>query len=234
MLAIGASIGGLVTAIAGRNVAFEINAASFFASAIFIRRTQYTPAANLSPRSAGLAALTGFTDLVEGFRYVRHQSHVAALICGRPPPGPYPFESRKRDLLPILRSVVSGELDADRMDYLQRDSFFTGVNYGKFDADWIVQNLEGVQREGRVHLALQHRAVFAFEDFLLSRYHMFLSLAARTTSPSSHSPSSRSSPSPLRSRAIGRRLRSIESAGRRVRCRSWWARRSASRAFCGC
>jgi hypothetical protein len=103
-------------------------------------------------------------------------SHVAALICGRPPPGPYPFKSRGRDLLPILRSVVSGELDADRMDYLQRDSFFTGVNYGKFDADWIVQNLASVERDGRVHLALQHRAVFAFEDFLLSRYHMFLSV----------------------------------------------------------
>jgi uncharacterized protein len=103
-------------------------------------------------------------------------SHVAALICGRPPPGAYPFKSRKRDLMPILRQVVSGELDADRMDYLQRDSFYTGVNYGKFDADWIIQNLEAVEREGRVHLGLQHRAVFAFEDFLLSRYHMFLSV----------------------------------------------------------
>jgi HD superfamily phosphohydrolase len=103
-------------------------------------------------------------------------THVAALISGRPPPGPYPFKSNGRDLLPILRQVVSGELDADRMDYLQRDSFFTGVNYGKFDADWIIQNLESVEREGRVHLALQQRAVFAFEDFLLSRYHMFLSV----------------------------------------------------------
>lgn len=103
-------------------------------------------------------------------------SHIAALICGRAPPGAYPFRSRGRDLLPALRAVVSGELDADRMDYLQRDSFFTGVNYGKFDADWIIQNLSSVAREGRVHLALQHRAVFAFEDFLLSRYHMFLSV----------------------------------------------------------
>ena len=102
--------------------------------------------------------------------------HVASLICGRPPPGPHPFKSRGRDLLPILRQVVSGELDADRMDYLQRDSFFTGVNYGKFDADWIIQNLASVERDGRVYLALQHRAVFAFEDFLLSRYHMFLSV----------------------------------------------------------
>src|SRR3989454_1875191 len=102
--------------------------------------------------------------------------HVAGLICGRPSPGAYPYRSRGRDLLPILRQIVSGELDADRMDYLQRDSFFTGVNYGKFDLDWLVQNLEAVERDGRVHLALQHRAVFAFEDFLLSRYHMFLSV----------------------------------------------------------
>jgi HD superfamily phosphohydrolase len=103
-------------------------------------------------------------------------AHVAALICGRAPPGPDPFRSRGRDLLPILRQIVSGELDADRMDYLERDSFFTGVNYGKFDRDWIIQNLTAVVRDGRVHLALQHRAVFAFEDFLLSRYHMFLSV----------------------------------------------------------
>src|SRR5438876_3065028 len=102
--------------------------------------------------------------------------HVAGLICGRASPGAYPYRSGGHDLLPILRQIVSGELDADRMDYLQRDSFFTGVNYGKFDLDWLVQNLEAVQRDGRVHLALQHRAVFAFEDFLLSRYHMFLSV----------------------------------------------------------
>src|SRR5207237_792623 len=109
-------------------------------------------------------------------------SHVAALICGRPPPEGNPFRSAGRDLLPILRQIVSGELDADRMDYLQRDSFFTGVNYGTFDLDWIVHNLEAVERDGRVHLALQHRAVFAFEDFLLSRYHMFLSVYFHYTS----------------------------------------------------
>ena len=103
-------------------------------------------------------------------------SHIAGLVCGKPPPGPDPYRSRGRDLLPLLRAVVSGELDADRMDYLQRDSFYTGVNYGKFDSDWIVQNLAVVEREGRVYLGLMHRAVFAFEDFLLSRYHMFLSV----------------------------------------------------------
>lgn len=100
--------------------------------------------------------------------------HVAALVCGRAPEGPNPFACQGRDLLPLLRQLVSGELDADRMDYLQRDSFYTGVNYGKFDVDWLVQNLTSIERDGRVHLALKRRAVFAFEDFLLSRYHMFL------------------------------------------------------------
>src|SRR5882757_7319890 len=121
---------------------------------------------------SGLAAAVRATFGARGIE----PEHIAGLICGRPPPGAYPYASRGRDLLPVLRQVVSGELDADRMDYLQRDSFFTGVNYGKFDLDWIVQNLETVERAGRVHLALQHRAVFAFEDFLLSRYHMFLSV----------------------------------------------------------
>jgi MFS family permease len=80
MLAIGASLGGIVTAAAGRQVAFIVNAASFFVSAVFIARTRYdsTPAAR--PRRAGWAALTGVSDLVEGMRYVRQQSHVAALM----------------------------------------------------------------------------------------------------------------------------------------------------------
>jgi MFS family permease len=80
MLALGASIGGVVTAVAGRNVAFVVNALSFFASAFFLARTRYdaTPAA--APKPDGLLALTGITDLVEGVRYVAHRSHVAALM----------------------------------------------------------------------------------------------------------------------------------------------------------
>jgi MFS family permease len=80
MLAIGASIGGVVTAIAGRNVAFAINAASFFVSAGFIVRTRYHPAPVATTRPSGIAALTGFTDLLEGLRYVRRHAHVAALM----------------------------------------------------------------------------------------------------------------------------------------------------------
>ena len=81
MLAIGAAVGGLVTVVAGKNAAFVINAVSFFLSAAFIAQTRYnaTPPA-ATHRPPGLAALTGWFDLIEGFRYLRHHSHVAALM----------------------------------------------------------------------------------------------------------------------------------------------------------
>src|SRR6202043_3526776 len=80
MLALGASLGGLVTALAGRNVAFIVNALSFFASAGFIARTRYDATPPAAPMAQGFLALTGISDLVEGVRYVRQRSHVAALM----------------------------------------------------------------------------------------------------------------------------------------------------------
>lgn len=77
---------------------------------------------------------------------------------------------------PILQQIVSSECDADRMDYLQRDSIYCGVNYGKFDADWLVENLCPVPQKDALYLGIQSRAIFSFEDFLLSRYHMFASV----------------------------------------------------------
>src|SRR5215510_13462630 len=78
MLAGGASIGGLVTALAGRNVAFAINAASFFVSAWFLACTKYDATPAPSQRRTGLLALTGIDDLIEGLRYIRRDSHAAA------------------------------------------------------------------------------------------------------------------------------------------------------------
>jgi MFS family permease len=81
MLAIGASIGGVVTALFGRNVAFVVNALSFFWSAAFILRTRYDSTPHPRPAPTGLAQWLGLTDLVDGVRYVKRNAHVAALMC---------------------------------------------------------------------------------------------------------------------------------------------------------
>lgn len=79
MLAVGASVGGLITAVSGREWAFVINAGSFFVSAIFIGRTHIPHAA--APRERrSLRRLSGIDEMIEGFRYIRRHSHVAALI----------------------------------------------------------------------------------------------------------------------------------------------------------
>jgi MFS family permease len=80
MLAVGASVGGLVTVVSGRNWAFVINAASFYVSAAFLSRTRYDSTPPAVQRPSGIGALTGLPDLLEGLRYVRRHSHVAALM----------------------------------------------------------------------------------------------------------------------------------------------------------
>lgn len=111
-------------------------------------------------------------------------SQVAGLVTGHFSPSEGGFVDGGLDWTPALRGIVSGELDADRMDYLLRDSFFTGVHYGRYDIEWILQNLTAETRGTKVVMALSKAAVFAFEDFLLSRYHMFLSVYYHHTSVS--------------------------------------------------
>ena len=78
------------------------------------------------------------------------------------------------DFRPILSQIVSSEMDVDRMDYLGRDSYFCGTNYGKVELNWLLANLTYHARENRLHLALDRRALYTFDDFLLARHHMHL------------------------------------------------------------
>jgi len=60
------------------------------------------------------------------------------------------------------------------MDYLLRDSYFCGVSYGSYDLDWLLDNLEVCIENNTAYLGINERAVVTFDDFLLSRYHMFI------------------------------------------------------------
>jgi HD superfamily phosphohydrolase len=78
------------------------------------------------------------------------------------------------DWRPLLQQLISSELDVDRMDYLARDSHFAGVHYGVFDVGWLMGHLGHHLAKDRAYLALDARAIYAFDDFLIARYHMFL------------------------------------------------------------
>lgn len=70
---------------------------------------------------------------------------------------------------PIVVSLISSQLDADRMDYLLRDAYFTGVNYGTFDLERILR----VIRPHRGHIVVKESGMHAVEDYLMSRYQMY-------------------------------------------------------------
>lgn len=70
---------------------------------------------------------------------------------------------------PFLHQLVSGQLDVDRMDYLTRDSFFTGVNEGVIGYDRIIKMLTVHQGA----LMVEEKAIYSIEKFLVARRLMY-------------------------------------------------------------
>jgi HD superfamily phosphohydrolase len=69
----------------------------------------------------------------------------------------------------FLHQLVSGQLDVDRMDYLNRDSFFTGVSEGVIGYDRIIHML--TVHEGE--LMVQEKGIYSIEKFLVARRLMY-------------------------------------------------------------
>ncbi len=99
---------------------------------------------------------------------------VAALVDPKLKVEPEWYLGNGIDWRPLLQQLISSELDVDRMDYLARDSHFAGVHYGVFDVGWLMNHLSHHLVGERAFLALKARAVYAFDDFLIARYHMFI------------------------------------------------------------
>ncbi len=72
-----------------------------------------------------------------------------------------------------LSTLISSEIDADRLDYLVRDAYFTGVKYGVIDLEKIIDSLTFVRHKHLSILAFKRGSEIALENLLISRYHMF-------------------------------------------------------------
>jgi HD superfamily phosphohydrolase len=69
----------------------------------------------------------------------------------------------------FLHQLVSSQLDMDRMDYLMRDSFFTGVSEGVIGSDRIIKMLNVVDDQ----LVVEAKGIYSIEKFLIARRLMY-------------------------------------------------------------
>src|SRR5205809_90122 len=82
------------------------------------------------------------------------------------------FDHTLGDGQPALRSIVSGPLDADKQDYLLRDSLFCGVQYGVFDIYQLHRSLTVYGPKDEKELMIEPDGLHAVEQFVLAKYYL--------------------------------------------------------------
>jgi HD superfamily phosphohydrolase len=84
------------------------------------------------------------------------------------------IDPENRDHPSWQKYLLSSQLDVDRLDYLRRDSLFTGADYGHFDWYRLINSLElyGTEQSGR-DIVWPEKACLAIEEFIFSRYYMY-------------------------------------------------------------
>lgn len=119
------------------------------------------------------AAITcGLTDLIENHQQAKANGiHVKDILDIFAVPVP------TAGVL-VWKDLVSGQMDADRMDYLLRDAYHAGVQYGRYDLDRVVYTLRlclDPETEGH-HIGVEEDGIHAVEGLLIARFMMFTQL----------------------------------------------------------
>lgn len=73
----------------------------------------------------------------------------------------------------IFKSLISSQIDADRFDYLLRDSFNTGIGYGKIDVNSIIRAMQVTEYRNKFYVCISEDAISYIEQFLFGRYKMY-------------------------------------------------------------
>lgn len=94
---------------------------------------------------------------------IKHQQSVKNKLSG---------SLQHLDLSSILSSLISSQLDADRIDYLLRDSFFCGVKFGNIDIQRIINSLQLTVMNNDYFVCIPEKFVPDIEAYVLARYQM--------------------------------------------------------------
>ncbi|HEY3316687.1 MAG TPA: HD domain-containing protein [Bacillota bacterium] len=87
------------------------------------------------------------------------RDYISGLLCGQ-------WGSK------ILKDIVSGPLDADKLDYLLRDSYYCGVKYGIYDLDRLLATFKTLDDANDYAIGIQEDGVHSLEQFFLAKFYM--------------------------------------------------------------
>lgn len=81
----------------------------------------------------------------------------------------------------IIKSIISGQLDADKLDYLRRDSYHTGSTYGIFDLERILSTLTIAEDGGIQYPVSKEKGITAVDSFRSARSSLYIQVIQHHT-----------------------------------------------------
>ena len=84
------------------------------------------------------------------------------------------FPAKEINMENIFRSLISSQIDADRLDYIRRDSMATGLSFGLIDVDRLIGSFRiGIRKDGSAVICIAEKFLPDIEGYLYARYQMY-------------------------------------------------------------
>lgn len=81
-------------------------------------------------------------------------------------------DDEKAKIFDIIATLVSSQTDADRMDYLLRDSYFTSVTNGRYDIQRLIKSFGVKEEEDKLKIFINEKYLSTLEEYVMARYFM--------------------------------------------------------------
>ena len=82
----------------------------------------------------------------------------------------------QRDCEPFKYQLIEGQMDVDRLDYLRRDAYYCGVDYGLIDVERLIQSSKLFKTPRGREFVITLKGIFAAESYIIARYLMYWSV----------------------------------------------------------
>lgn len=81
-------------------------------------------------------------------------------------------DGSEENIMTLISQLISSQIDADRMDYLLRDSYFTSISNGNYDIRRLIKSLDVACQNNRFKICVNEKYISSIEEYIMARYYM--------------------------------------------------------------